>query len=75
MADYDSDIIKPVQGLKNISGLNPVKQREERKNRRKYHHENREKEESGGGEETPPQERTGSKSDINSDGIGIDYCA
>jgi len=75
MADYDSNMIKPVQSLKNISGLTPVKQREERKRRQKLHHENEEKDESARDEETPPEEQTGNKSDINSDSIGIDYCA
>jgi len=76
MADYDSNLIKPVDGLKNITGLDPVKHREERKRRQQLHHENEEKDESAGEEETPPEERTtGNKRDINSDGIGIDYCA
>jgi hypothetical protein len=75
MADYDSNMIKPVQSLKNISGLTPAKQREERKRRQKLLHENEEKDESGRGEETPPEEQTGNKNDINSDSIGIDYCA
>ncbi|OHB85232.1 MAG: hypothetical protein A2Z38_00665 [Planctomycetes bacterium RBG_19FT_COMBO_48_8] len=75
MADYDSDMIKPVQSLKNISGLTPVKEHEERKRRQQLHHENEKKEESARGEETPPEEQGGNKSDINSDNIGIDYCA
>jgi len=75
MADYDSNMIKPVQSLKNILGLTPAKQREERKRRQQLHHENEEKDESDRGEETPPEEQTGNKSDINSDSIGIDYCA
>ena len=45
MADYDSDMIKPVQSLKNISGLTPVKEHEERKRRQQLHHENEKKEE------------------------------
>jgi len=75
MADYDSDIIKPVQSLKNISGLTPVKHRKERKRRQQLHPENEEKDESARGEETPTEEGTGNESDINSDSIGIDYCA
>jgi hypothetical protein len=78
MADYDSNMIKPVQSLKNISNLTPVKQREERNRRQQLHHENEEKEEkdeSARGEETPPEKRAGSKRDIDSDSIGIDYCA
>ena len=75
MADYDSNLIKPVDGLKNITGLTPVKHREERKRRQQLHHENDEKDESAPEEETPMEEQTGNESDINSDGIGIDYCA
>ena len=75
MADYDSNMIKPVDGLKNISGLTPVKHREERKRRQQLHHENKDKDETARGEETLPEEGTGNESDINSDGIGIDYCA
>ena len=75
MADYDSNLIKPVDSLKNITGITPAKHREERKRRQQLHHENEEKDESDKGEETPAQEQPGSKRDINSDGIGIDYCA
>jgi len=75
MADYDSNLIKPVDSLKNITGITPAKHREERKRRQQLHHENTEKDESDKGEETPTQKQPGSKRDINSDGIGIDYCA
>lgn len=75
MADFDSDMIKPVQGLKNISGLTPVKHREERKRRQQLHHENKEKDEIMQDEETLPEEGTGNESDINTDSIGIDYRA
>jgi len=75
MADYDSNLIKPVDSLKNVTGISPVKHREDRKRRQQLHHENEEKDESARGEETPPEEQAGNKRDINSDGIGIDYCA
>jgi hypothetical protein len=75
MADYDSNMIKPVNGLKNIAGLTSVKRREERQRRRQLQHENEEKDEAGQGEETPPQEQPGDETDVNSDGVGIDYCA
>jgi len=35
MANYDSNIIKPVEGLQNIARLTPAGQREQRKRRRK----------------------------------------
>lgn len=75
MADFDSNLIKPVDSLQNISGLTPVKHREERKTRQQLQHENDEKDETLKDEETLPEEKIGNKSDINSDSIGIDYCA
>jgi hypothetical protein len=75
MTDYDSNMIKPVDSLKNISGLTPVKHREERKSRQQLQHENDEKDETLKGEETLPEEKVGNESDIKSDSIGIDYCA
>jgi hypothetical protein len=64
-----------VDSLQNISGLTPVKHREERKSRQQLHHENDEKDETMQDETTLPEEKAGDENDINSDGIGIDYCA
>lgn len=75
MADYDSNMIKPVNGLKNIAGLSSVKHREERRRRRKFNQRDEEKDQTAQGEEIPPQEQAGDKTDVDSDGIGIDYCA
>lgn len=75
MAEYDSNLIKPVEGLKNITALTPVKHREERKRRQQSNQENDEKDESAQDRETLPEEKTKNDSDINSNGIGIDYCA
>jgi len=75
MADYDSNMIKPVDGLKNISGLTPVKHREERKRRQQPQHENHKEDEILPDEVTLSEEEIGNKSDIESDGNGIDYCA
>jgi hypothetical protein len=33
MTEYDSNMIKPVNGLQNISGVTPTRRREERKRR------------------------------------------
>ena len=68
MAEYDSNMIKPVDSLKNISGLTPVKHREEREHRGQLKHQNNEN------DETVPDE-TRNENDINTDSIGIDYCA
>jgi len=75
MAEYDSNLIKPVDGLKNITGLTPVKHREERKRRRQLNKENEENDESARDRETPTEEQARKDRDINSGGIGIDYCA
>jgi hypothetical protein len=69
MAEYDSNMIKPVDSLKNISGLTPVKHREERERRRQLKHQNNEN------DETMPEEEVRNENDINTDSIGIDYCA
>jgi len=73
MADYDSNLIKPVQGLQNIGSLSPAKRRKERKRRRQVPEESAEYEESTIEEETIPQERV-EGTDEQDDG-GIDYCA
>ena len=85
MADYDSNIIKPVDGLQNIAGLTPVKGREERKRRQQLPGENKEKDESAEDEQNesvdeqdlgnPPQGRADNENGRNPDSIGIDYCA
>ena len=75
MADYDSNMIKPVDGLKNISGLTPVKHREERKRRQQPQYENHQKDETLPDEVALSEEEIEKKSDIDSDSNGIDYCA
>ena len=73
MADYDSNLIKPVQSLQNIGGLAPAERRKERKRRRQVAAESAENEESTTDEETTLQERV-ENTDEQNDG-GIDYCA
>ncbi len=85
MADYDSNMIKPVEGLQSITGLTPAKRREERKRRQQLHQENEEEGESvkGGLDESVDEqdmknsdrECTENQSDRNSDNTRIDYCA
>ena len=75
MADYDSNMIKPVESLKNITGLAPAKRREERKRREQLQQENKQKGESNEGEETLPAESSENKDDPNPDITEIDYCA
>lgn len=45
MADYDSNIIKPVDNLQNVKGLAPTRRREERSRRQKLNQDNPEQQE------------------------------
>ena len=73
MADYDSNLIKPVQSLQNIAGLAPAKRREERNSRRQSHEQGTEQDEFAEDVEVTAQEQTQDKG--RKDGGGIDYCA
>jgi len=84
MADYDSNMIKPVEGLQSITGLTPAKRREERKRRRQLNQENEEEgeqqlnesvDESPQGQADSLKEQTENRSNRNPDNTGIDYCA
>ena len=82
MADYDSNMIKPVKGLQSITGLTPAKQREERKRRQQLRQENEEKDEQQMDEsfeeqdmEKTDEELTENRGELNPDSTGIDYCA
>ena len=74
MADNDSNIIKPVEGLYNITGLTPTKRREQRKHRQNLREEEEQEPEQELNEPVDEQdlsELNKSESDEN----GIDYCA
>jgi len=85
MENYDSNMIKPVEGLQNIAGLTPAKRREERKRRQQLHEENKQKDESAKGEPSesvdesaegrvnPLEGNSGKKN--GRDNGRIDYCA
>jgi hypothetical protein len=73
MADYDSNLIKPVQGLQNIAGLAPAKRRKERDSRRQSNEQDTEQDEFAGDAEVTTQEQTEDEDQKN--GGGIDYCA
>ncbi len=82
MVDYDSNMIKPVEGLQSITGLTPAKRREERKNRQQLRQENKEKDEQQMNEafeqqdiENPDEKLTENRNVPNPDSAGIDYCA
>jgi hypothetical protein len=85
MADYDSNMIKPVEGLQNFSRLNPTGRREERKRRQQLQEQNDEENENAEDDSKEnndeynknagdsPQEAV--RNDQNSDSIGIDFRA
>ena len=74
MADYDTNLIKPVQSLQNIAGLAPAKRRKDRNRRRQSHEKGSEQDESvKDAEVASDQERAQDKDQKGPD--GIDYCA
>ena len=87
MADYDSNMIKPLEGLQSVTGLTPAKQREEKKRRQQLQQENEEKDEpsegglnesvneSAQGPDKSDQKLAENQNGRNSDGTGVDYCA
>jgi len=82
MADYNSNMIKPVEGLQSITGLTPAKRREERKQQQQLDQENEEKDEQEMDESFEQQdmdnldeEWTENRDDLNPEKTGIDYCA
>ena len=81
MADYDSNMIKPVEGLQSITGLTPAKRQQERKRRQQMKRENEEKDQQQSNEafkqdmENPHEEWNENRGVLNPDSTGIDYCA
>ena len=82
MADYDSNIIKPVEGLHSITALSPAKRREERRQRKQYGQKDEEKKEQHVNESADEQDldnhsevRNENQDNLSSDNTGIDYCA
>jgi hypothetical protein len=74
MADYDTNLIKPVQGLQNIAGLAPAKRRKDGNRRRQSREKGKEQDElAKDAEAVSPQERAQDKGE--KDGGRIDYCA
>jgi hypothetical protein len=76
MADYDSNIIKPVEGLPNIAGISGAKGREQRKRRQHLPDETAENTQRERHKSTDEQNPHKSGTDKNkSDRDAIDYCA
>ncbi len=89
MADYDSNMIKPVEGLQNLSRLDPTGRREERKRRQQLQEQNNEEEESESSEDklkentdeydkesgNSPEDSTKHENSENPNSVGIDFRA
>ncbi len=79
MTDYDSNMIKPVEGLQNITGLAPTRRREQRSRRQQLHEENENKEEQQSDEsaddKNPKNLQEGRHVNKNGSGGKIDYRA
>ena len=79
MADFDSNMIKPVEGLQNITGLAPARRREQRSRRQQLHEENENREEQKQNESTDEKNSKNLKEgqNVNTNGSSnrIDYRA
>jgi len=78
MADFDSNMIKPVEGLQNITGLAPTRRREQRSRRQQLDEENKNKEEQSKESADDKISKTSQeKRHVNKNGSGsrIDYRA
>ena len=82
MADYDSNMIKPVEGLQSITGLTSAKRREEKKRRQQLNKESEEEDEQLMNEsaqqqdmDNPSEGWTENQDNMDSESTGIDYCA
>jgi len=75
MADNDSSIIKPMEGLQNIEGLTPTRRREERKRKQSLNKQNKEEPEEELNESVDQQGLGNELTENESDQNTIDYCA
>ena len=82
MADYDSNMIKPVEGLHSITALTPAKRREEKGQKKQYgkkkEEENEQNLNKAVGEQdldNQPEVWNENQDKLNSESTGIDYCA
>ena len=76
MADYDSNIIKPVDNLQNVTGLAPTRRREQRSRRQKLNQDNPEEQEQQTNESVEEQVSEDIRENENNpDDTSIDYRA
>ena len=79
MADYNSNMIKPVEGLQSITGLTPAKRRKERKRKQQLDQKKDEQQMDESFEQqdmdSNDNEWTEKRDELEHDSTGIDYCA
>ncbi len=75
MDNYDSNMIKPVEGLENISGMAPTRRREQRKKRQNYDSENKEEKKKYKEEESMIDKFDEPLNFDDADDTTIDFCA
>jgi hypothetical protein len=87
MTEYDSNLIKPVESLQNITRLDPAKRRDGRKPRQQMYEQNKEEnesteeqsgevfDESAGQENVLKKDAKHHDIEQDSDTDGIDFCA
>jgi hypothetical protein len=75
MADYDSNIIKPVEGLQNVAGITGAKGQEHRKRRQNLLDKNTENPKRERHKSTDQQNIRNKAGKNESDPDAIDYCA
>ena len=75
MADSDYNMIKPVEGLPNISGLTPARRREERKRRHNLRDEHKEESNEELSDVVDDENGAGQATSEENDRPSIDYCA
>jgi len=75
MANNDSSIIKPVEGMQNIAGLTPARRREQDKQQRNLHEEKSGESEQETNELVDEQDLNNELTVNAEDKNTIDYCA
>ena len=87
MADYDFNMIKPVEGLQNVTRLNAARRREEKRRQRQFNGQDNKQDSSdkddsqlniditGVEQDVSSKESTGKDINQGSEDAGIDFCA
>lgn len=75
MDNYDSNMIKPVDGLQNITSLAPARRREQRRKKQNFDSEKKEHQEKHNDEEITKNQFDESINVNDADDSKIDFCA